>query len=95
MTEWLPLVAEHARFAARDSGACPVCQRLLGRGQRICDLAQGGAVVHVSCADRAGVVSPPAITASDYGPDETRTDRGRQQNRTARRDTEHRSELMR
>jgi hypothetical protein len=92
---WLPLVAEHARNASRDSGPCPVCQRLLARGLRICDLAQGGAVVHVSCADRAAVVSPPAITAGDYGPDETRTDRGRQQNRTARRDIEHRSETTR
>jgi hypothetical protein len=85
---WLPLLAEHCRNASRDSGPCPVCGRLLARGQRVADLAGGGPVIHTNCASQAAVVSPVAITASDYGPDETRTDRGRQQNRTAISETQ-------
>jgi hypothetical protein len=71
MTDWYPLVAEHARFAARDGGPCPVCQRLLGRGQRICDLPDGGPVIHTNCASQAAEVTPAAITVSNALADDT------------------------
>ena len=89
---WYPLVAERARNAPRDSGPCPVCQRLLARGQRVCDLANGGATVHTACADKAEVVSPAVVTASNYGPGEARRHNRAPHTRTARDEAEQRNE---
>ena len=84
---WLPLVAEHCRNASRDSGPCPVCQRLLARGQRIADLPQG-ATVHVSCAGKAETVAPAAITASNAPADDTPRRKHPQRHRTTRSEAE-------
>src|SRR5580700_11079070 len=91
---WYPLLGERARYLNRDGGPCAACGLILRRGQRVCDKPDGGPVVHTACADKA-VVSPAAITASNPRADETRTHKVRQQNRTPKRDTEHRSEAMR
>ena len=44
----MPLLASNARNAARDSGPCAICARLLARGQRVATLASG-CDAHLPC----------------------------------------------